>query len=274
MAADRLGPDGGVRVGRFDSDATALAARLAGQGLDARRELTDWLVGLVSARPGMRILDVGSGLGIPALALAEIVGPTGTVVSLDRSQDALVALRDSAAETACRRVVVPVCQDFDSFGSHRARLGVFDRVTAVYSLYYSRSPLRTILGLRSMLRPHGRLVIAGPHPLSNRGLRELCSRAYGRPFPSSSRATRFMTELLPAILPRLFPYVRRRVLVTQVVFSDSASLLSYWRAHNWYEPTGDDEIRDVVRAAFRESDHLTFVKHTVAFVVSGAPIGG
>lgn len=261
-------------MGRFDSDATALAVRLAGQGPEARRELTDWLVDLVSVRSGMRILDLGSGLGIPALAMAEIVGPTGTVVALDRSLDALAALRDSAAGTACQRVVVPVCQDFDSFGSHRAQPGVFDRVTAAYSLYYSRAPLQTLLALRSMLRPYGRLVIAGPHPLSNRSLRELCSKAYGRPFPSGTRATRFMTELLPAILPRIFPYVRRRVLVTQVVFSDAASLLSYWRAHNWYEPRADDEIRDVVRAAFRESDHLTFVKHTVGFVVSAAPIGG
>jgi SAM-dependent methyltransferase len=261
-------------VGRFDSNAAALAARLAGQGPDAQRELTDWLVGLVSARSGMRILDVGSGLGIPALALAEIVGPAGTVVALDRSLDALVALRESAAEGAGRQVLVPVCQDFDSLGARRARLGAFHRVTAVYSLYYSRAPLRTLLALRSMLRRDGRLVVAGPHPLSNRTFRDLCRKAYGRPIPSTTPATRFMTGLLPAVLPRLFPYVRRRVLVTQVVFSDTASLLAYWRAHNWYEPAKEDKIRQIVRAAFRESDHLTFAKRTAAFVASAAPVGG
>jgi ubiquinone/menaquinone biosynthesis C-methylase UbiE len=252
-------------VGRFDSDTFALALRLAGQGPDAQRELTDWLVGLVSARSGMRILDLGSGLGIPTLALAEIVGSTGIIVPVDRSLDALVTLWKSAKRTG-RQVLAPVCQDFDLLGFHRARPGVFHRIVASYSLYYSKAPLQTLLALRSMLCQGGRLVIAGPHPLSNRTFRSLCHMAYGRPIPCRTQATRFMAGLLPSVLPQFFPHVDRRVLVTQAVFSDAASLLAYWRAHNWYRPTKDDEIRQTVRAAFRGSDHVRFTKHTIAFV--------
>jgi SAM-dependent methyltransferase len=34
--------------------------------------------------PGMRVLDIGSGAGDVALLAAELVGPTGSVVGLDR----------------------------------------------------------------------------------------------------------------------------------------------------------------------------------------------
>ena len=37
-------------------------------------------------RPGLTILDVASGHGIPAFYLAEQVGPTGTVVGIDASR--------------------------------------------------------------------------------------------------------------------------------------------------------------------------------------------
>lgn len=261
-------------MGRFDSDTSALAARLAGHGLGAQQEFTEWLVDLVAARSGMRILDLGSGLGIPSLALTKVVGSTGTVVAVDRSLRALVALRDSAAKEARDRVVVPICQDLDSLSSQRFKAGMYDRVTAVYSLYYSRAPLQVVPVVRSMLGCAGRFVVAGPHPLGNGTFRELCRKAYGRPIPSRTRATRFMTEVLPAVLPRFFPYINRRVLVTRVIFSDPVALLSYWRAHNWYEPSKEGEIRETVRQAFLESEHLAFTKHTVAFIASASPLKG
>lgn len=89
------------------------------------------MVDLVAARSGMRILDLGSGLGIPSLALTKVVGSTGTVVAVDRSLRVLVALRDSAAKETGEGVVVPICQDLDSLSSQQFKAGVYDRVTAV-----------------------------------------------------------------------------------------------------------------------------------------------
>lgn len=48
--------------------------------------------------PGMRVLDLGCGLGDVALILAEIVGPGGAVVGLDREERALGMARERAAE--------------------------------------------------------------------------------------------------------------------------------------------------------------------------------
>jgi len=44
-------------------------------------------------RPGMRVLDVGCGSGDTSLLLAEMVGPSGSVVGVDRAADAIVAAR-------------------------------------------------------------------------------------------------------------------------------------------------------------------------------------
>ncbi|HXY71357.1 MAG TPA: methyltransferase domain-containing protein [Actinomycetota bacterium] len=48
-------------------------------------------------RPGMRVLDVGSGAGDVALLLADLVGPNGGVVGFDRSAAGLEAARSKAA---------------------------------------------------------------------------------------------------------------------------------------------------------------------------------
>src|SRR6516162_4972424 len=48
--------------------------------------------------PGMCVLDVGSGAGDVAFLAAELVGPSGQVVGVDRSRDALVFARSRAKE--------------------------------------------------------------------------------------------------------------------------------------------------------------------------------
>ena len=45
-------------------------------------------------RPGMRVLDIGCGSGDVSLLLAEMVGPTGSVVGIDRSAAAQAMARD------------------------------------------------------------------------------------------------------------------------------------------------------------------------------------
>src|SRR4030095_9061742 len=46
---------------------------------------------------GKRVLDLGAGPGYAAIYLAEIVGPTGEVVALERSQNFIRSM-----ETTCR----------------------------------------------------------------------------------------------------------------------------------------------------------------------------
>ena len=57
-----------------------------------RADLIDAWIDALGLAAGDRVLDVGAGPGFVSLALAERVGPRGTVYALDRSADALAHL--------------------------------------------------------------------------------------------------------------------------------------------------------------------------------------
>src|SRR5262249_23066831 len=54
--------------------------------------------------PGMRILDVGSGAGDVALLAANLIGPAGQVVGVDRSSVALATARNRAEKQSLTNV--------------------------------------------------------------------------------------------------------------------------------------------------------------------------
>src|SRR5262249_27328966 len=57
---------------------------------------TDRLVAMAGIRTGQRVLDLACGVGDPALAIAERVGPSGTVLGLDLSEAMLAGARTFA----------------------------------------------------------------------------------------------------------------------------------------------------------------------------------
>lgn len=58
---------------------------------------TKAILTLAGLAPGMRVLDLGTGIGDVALLAAELVGPTGSVVGIDREERALATARQRAA---------------------------------------------------------------------------------------------------------------------------------------------------------------------------------
>jgi len=50
-------------------------------------------------KPGERVVDVGSGAGIDSIIAAHMVGPEGSVVGVDMTNEMLNKARDAAAET-------------------------------------------------------------------------------------------------------------------------------------------------------------------------------
>ena len=62
--------------------------------------VTDRLLKLAGTAPGMRVLDVGSGIGQPALSAGRAVAPGGLVVGVDLSPAMIAAARAAADDTA------------------------------------------------------------------------------------------------------------------------------------------------------------------------------
>jgi len=81
---------------RFDEEATKkLLAVYVTPDVAAQREQ---FVRALAPRPGERVLDVGSGPGFVAGAIAEAVGSTGAVSGVDISEAMLAAARAAQGE--------------------------------------------------------------------------------------------------------------------------------------------------------------------------------
>lgn len=108
--------------------------------------------------PGLRILDVASGHGIPAFYLAEHVGPTGEVLAIDVSPGQVARARViQGSQLPWLRFD---CMDMRSLPSD---LPSFDRITGNLSVMFFRPDrFQAVRGLVPHLEPGGQLVLTFP----------------------------------------------------------------------------------------------------------------
>lgn len=108
-------------------------------------------------RPGMRVLDVGSGAGHVALLAADLVGPTGQVVGTDRSAVALKTARAETEKRGLRHVSYvegdPASMTFDA---------PFDAAIGRYILMFQPDPAAMLAAVVKHLKPHGIVVFHEP----------------------------------------------------------------------------------------------------------------
>ena len=109
-------------------------------------------------RPGLHILDVASGHGIPAFYLAEQVGSTGEVLAIDVSAGQVARAR--AIQGSHLPWLRFECMDMRSLPPD---LPTFDRVTGNLSVMFFRpNRFETVRGLVDRLNPGGQLVLTFP----------------------------------------------------------------------------------------------------------------
>ncbi|WP_298885448.1 class I SAM-dependent methyltransferase [uncultured Serinicoccus sp.] len=106
-------------------------------------------------RPGHRVLDLGCGTGLNLPALLHGVGPTGTVVGLDRSPAMLeVAGRKRASSTGPGRLRLVQGDMADPEALREAAGGQpFDAVIATYALSLTPDPAAVWRSVTGVLRP-------------------------------------------------------------------------------------------------------------------------
>ena len=100
---------------------------------------------------GQRVLDVGCGVGDTTFLAADLVGPGGFVVGVDRSADALATARHRA-ETDSRPNVLFVQGEI---GAPIPEQGPFDAVVGRYVLVHQQDIAATLRSLHALIRPGG-----------------------------------------------------------------------------------------------------------------------
>jgi ubiquinone/menaquinone biosynthesis C-methylase UbiE len=123
--------------------------------------VTDALVEYCRPLPGMRVVDLASGTGEPAISLAQRVGPQGSVTAVDQSSDLL----DIAAERARNKKLSNfTIQQADAHLLPFADQS-FDLATCRFGVMFFSDPQRALRELRRVLKPGARACFAAWGPM-------------------------------------------------------------------------------------------------------------
>lgn len=224
--------------------------RLEEQGAVLRPATERWLreAGLGA---GMRILDVGCGTGAVTRLAAGLVGPTGTVLGVDRSADVIATAHRAAAARDLTQVAFAAA-DINDFAPDRPVDALIGRLV----LMYQPDPAATLRHLARSVRPGGIVAFADyvfSPPLALPP-RPLYAQAYGwavetvrRSTPNADLGARLHRVYADAGLPE--PVVRYEVVAAIGV-----------------DPAFERLVADVVRSVLPLAEELGVVSAAEADV--------
>jgi ubiquinone/menaquinone biosynthesis C-methylase UbiE len=153
--------------------------------------------------PGGTWADLGAGTGAFTLALAELVGPGGAVIAVDRDRGALRelerAVRPGGATVNAR--VADFTKPID--------LGPLDGIVMANSLHFVKDKAPVLALVHRMLGPAGRLLLVEydadkgnpyvPHPMSFETWRALAdANGFSRTRKLASVPSRFLGQIFSA----------------------------------------------------------------------------
>lgn len=149
------------------------------------RPWTDRFLRAGGLGPGMSVLDLGSGIGDVALLAAEIVGPQGRVLGIDRDE----VITDKARLRAANEgLAANVSFEVADLGEFRPA-GRFDAVIGRYVLLYQEDPAAILRRYAQFLRPGG-MVIFHEMDMTNTGSSWPLCPVWDDPYQLFARAFR------------------------------------------------------------------------------------
>jgi ubiquinone/menaquinone biosynthesis C-methylase UbiE len=114
------------------------------------RPITERLLQSAGIRPGMRVLDLGTGAGDAAMLAAELVGPSGSVVGVDRNSQALAKARERANQAGFHHLSY-----YESAVETFVPDSGFDLVIGRYILIHQTDPVAFLRAAARLVRPGG-----------------------------------------------------------------------------------------------------------------------
>jgi SAM-dependent methyltransferase len=146
------GPTPHYSLGSTDAEHERLiwqASRLA--------PLTERLFREAGIGPGQRVLDLGSGVGDVAMLAARLVGPSGTVVGVERDNHSIARARARVAKAGLRNVSFSE-SDVNQIADDKP----FDAAVGRFILEFLPDPLAALRSVCMLVRPGGVLAFHEP----------------------------------------------------------------------------------------------------------------
>jgi SAM-dependent methyltransferase len=150
--------------------------------------------------------DFGSGTGAFTLALADLIGPTGVIYSIEQDRSALAQQERSLRERFPELIVHTRVADFTRW----IDLPALDGIVMANALHFHRRKEPIVQLLKSYLRPHGRFILveynveqgnsAVPYPVSYRQWEDLAQRCgFTRTRLLKTRPSHFLKVIYSAV---------------------------------------------------------------------------
>lgn len=220
------------------------------------------IIAAAGVRPGQQVIDVGCGSGIPALQLAETVGPAGHVVATDPSPVFIAAVVEHAARRGLSNISA-VQSSAAGLPFARAR---FDAATCHMGAMFFPDLNAGLNRIRAVLRPGGRAAFVAWGPIANNQLfgtfwgaagPYLPSDTMNEPHPDTPQPMRFARpgSLTAALRTAGYSDVDEETQNVELVWPSRSETMRDF----WFELTGLDEkvstdrrdaLREDVRSAF------------------------
>lgn len=146
----------GLRPDRFDREGLdqLVDVRDLQAALPGIRRLRSWAHEALALQPGEDAVDIGSGAGSEALALADAVGPTGTAVGVEPDPELLASAERRASKAGSSA-------KFHTGDAYGLPFGAdsFDAVLCERVFQHLTAPARAANEIARVLRPGGRTVV-------------------------------------------------------------------------------------------------------------------
>jgi ubiquinone/menaquinone biosynthesis C-methylase UbiE len=130
---------------------------------DILRPITERMLVAAGVKPGLRVLDVGCGVGDVSFLVASLVGPEGSVIGVDLDAN---ALKFADERCAAQGIVNVEFRQSDARSADSGRL--FDAAVGRLVLLYMNDPTEALRQIAGRVRPGG--VVTFQEPVTRNGV--------------------------------------------------------------------------------------------------------
>jgi ubiquinone/menaquinone biosynthesis C-methylase UbiE len=217
-----------------------------------------WLFDLLKVQPGEDILDVGCGSGAQTIPFTSLVGPTGSVSSLDISVDSIALLKSRVLPGVRVEAIAADMADLAQVIANAFSVKRYSLAHSSYALYYSPKRLEVLDVMRGALKPGGRCAVFTPN--QPHGLVELAARFTDVP-AVVDESLRFGPDVLQPYFEEHFPRVEVHHFHNVVSVPSTDILIEFYRQTTYYDAQAETKMRAVVDEAIRQKGRFDYEKN-------------